>query len=120
LTHWFTVAEMPTFFADTDVNSRNGLLDHELLAFYAKTPDTPAVLAAKGTYLGQVYLDWARYPLLTPSAEGDDAIVLFRDLRFDYPRFRGRATLSGWVELNQNLQLVREGFGTREEKPGAR
>jgi len=119
LTHWFTVAEMPSFFADTDVDSRTGLLSHELLAFYPKPQDTPATLAAKRTYLGEVYLDWARYPMLTTTAEGDDDIVHFRDLRFDYPRFRGRATLSGWVELDQNLQVVREGFGSREQKPAS-
>ena len=120
LTRWFAVAEMPSFFADTDINSRNGLLNHELLAFYGKSPETPATLAAKQTYLGQVYLDWARYPQLTTSAEDNDAIVRFRDLRFDYPQFRGRITLSGWVELNQNLQVVHEGFGSREEKPATR
>jgi len=64
-----------------------------------------------------VYLDWARYPLLVTSTEGDDDIVLFRDLRFDYPQFRGRITLSGWVELKQSLQVVHEGFGNREQKP---
>jgi len=117
LTRWFTVAEMPSFFADSDVNSRTGLLNHDLLAFHAKTPDTPATKAAKQTYLGQVYLDWARYPQLTTSAEGDDAIVRFRDLRFDYPQFRGRITLSGWVELNQDLQVLHEGFGNREKNP---
>jgi inner membrane protein len=117
LTHWFTVAEMPSFFADTDVNSRTGLLNHDLLAFYPKTPDTPETKAAKQTYLGQVYLDWARYPQLTTNAEGDDAIVRFRDLRFDYPQFRGRITLSGWVELNENLQVVQEGFGNRDQNP---
>jgi len=117
LTHWFTVAEMPMFFADTDIDSRTGVLNHDLLEFYSKAPETPVILAAKKTYLGQVYLDWARYPLLVTSTEGDDDIVRFRDLRFDYPQFRGRITLSGWVELNQNLQVVHEGFGNREQKP---
>ena len=117
LTHWFTVAEMPTFFADTDIDSRSGVLNRDLLEFYATPQETPATLAAKQTYLGRVFLDWARYPVLATSAEGDDAILRFRDLRFDYPQFRGRITLSGWVELNQNLQVVQEGFGNREQKP---
>jgi len=120
LTHWFTVAEMSSFLTDTDIDSRTGALNREQLAFYARSSETPAMVAAKETYLGRVYLDWAKYPVLTTSAEGDDAIVRFRDLRFDYPQFRGRITLSGWVELNRDLQVLHEGFGNREEKPGIR
>ena len=116
LTRWFTVAEMPSFFADTDINSRTGALNHELLAFFPKPPETLATSAAKQTYLGQVYLDWAKYPLLTTSSEGENARVRFRDLRFDYPRFRGRITLSGWVELNRDMQVVHEGFGNQEQR----
>jgi inner membrane protein len=116
LTHWFTVAEMPTFFADTDIDSGTGVLNHDLLAFYAKPQETPATSVAKQTYLGRVFLDWAKYPVLVTSTDGDDAVVRFRDLRFDYPQFRGRITLSGWVEVNKNLQVVREGFGSREQK----
>jgi len=120
LFHWYAVAETPSFFVSTDVDSRTGTANHNLLQFYPKPPETPATLTAKQTYLGQVYLDWAQYPQLTTSAEGDDAIVRFRDLRFDYPQFRGRITLSGWVELNQHLQVVHEGFGNREGEPAAK
>ena len=120
LTQWFTVAELPSSFADTDIDSRTGMLNHDLLTYHAKPPETPATRMAKQTYLGKVYLDWARYPLLTTSVEGVNTVIRFRDLRFDYPRFRGRITLSGWVELDKDIRLIREGFGSREQKPVAR
>jgi len=45
--------------------------------------------------------------------------VQFRDLRYDYPQLRGRITLSCSVELNKDLQVVREFFGRREQVPPA-
>ena len=83
LFRWYAVAETPTYFVSTDVDSHTDTLNYNLLQFYPKLPETPAMGAAKETYLGRVYLDWAKYPVLTTSAEGDDAIVRFRDLRFD-------------------------------------
>jgi hypothetical protein len=43
--------------------------------------------------------------------------VRFQDLRYDYPRLRGRITLSCSVELDRNLHVVRETFGRREQSP---
>jgi inner membrane protein len=117
LTHWYTVAEMSDFFASTDIDSRTGALNRSLLEYYPKPPDTPQTLAAKQLYVGRVYLDWAQYPLITQSAEGENTTVHFKDLRFEYPRYRGRIMLSAWEVLDQQLQVVREGFGSREQRP---
>jgi inner membrane protein len=51
LTRWHGVAEMPSFFASTDVNSRTGSLYGDL-QYDPKPSETPATLAAKRTYLG--------------------------------------------------------------------
>jgi inner membrane protein len=119
LTRWYAVAETPTFFASSDMNSRNGELDRSQLVIIPKPPETPATLAAKKSYLGRVYLDWAQYPLANVSAEGEDTMVRLRDLRYDYPRLRGRITLSCSVALNKDLQVVREFFGSQEQQPPA-
>jgi inner membrane protein len=117
ITHWYTVAEMPGFFASTDVDSRTGLLNHDLIEYYPKPPETPITRVAKQSYLGRVYLEWAQYPLVTEATSGQNTSVHFKDLRFAYPQFRGRVTLSAWVEVTPNLEIVREGFGNREQKP---
>ena len=111
VTRWYAVAETNDFFASSDINSITGTLNHDLLEFYPKPPETPATLAAKQTYLGRVYLDWAQYPLVTATPLGADTLVYFRDLRFDYPDFRGRVSLSGTVELDRELHVIGEWFG---------
>lgn len=114
---WGGVAQMPTSFAIADVNSRSGELDRSSLEVLPKQPETPATLAAKTSYIGRVYLDWARYPYVTEEPSGEDAIVHFRDLRFNYGRFRGRGPLSCTVELDRNMHVVREAFGTTAQVP---
>jgi inner membrane protein len=117
LTHWYAVAETRDFFATTDIDSRSGALDLEQLEIFPKPPETPATLSAKRTYLGRVYLDWAQYPLLTETADGPNVVVHFKDLRFDYPRLRGRITLSATIKLDNNLHVIEEKFGNREQLP---
>ena len=117
ITHWYVVAEMPSFYTSTDIDSRTGFLNRGLLEFYPKPAETPVTQLAKRSYLGRVYLDWAQYPLVTEAQAGQNTRVRFKDLRFDYPQFRGRITLSGWVEVSPDLQIVRGGFGSGEQKP---
>jgi inner membrane protein len=112
---WYAVAEMKDFFASSEIDARSGEIDPGELELVGKPPETPATAAAKRSYLGRVYLDWARYPLVTESSSGEDSIVRFRDLRFDYPPLRGRITLSGSVELDRNLRVVRQTFGAKEQ-----
>jgi inner membrane protein len=114
---WYAVAETPDFFATSDINSRSGELDNRELEMFSKPRETPVTLAAKKSYLGRVYLDWAQYPLVTETQSGEGWTVHFRDLRYDYPSLRGRITLSCSVELNSSLQVVREFFGSREQVP---
>ena len=114
---WYAVAETKDFFASTEINSRTGELDRSELELIPKPLETTVTLAAKRSYLGRVYLDWAQYPLVTETEAGGDAVVQFRDLRFDYPPLRGRGALSCTVELDKNLHIVKEAFGRREQSP---
>jgi inner membrane protein len=114
---WYAVAETKDSFATSEVDSRTGKLDLKELRFFHKHPETPATLAAKRSYAGQAYLDWAQYPYVTEIASVEDIEVHFKDLRFDYPERRGSATLSSTVVVDRDLHVVGEMFGTRTQKP---
>ena len=70
---------------------------------YFKPEVTPATQAAKASYFGRVYLDWAVFPLTqTEQLQGafKGYLVRFQDLRFEYPETRGRGNLADgcwWV-----------------------
>ena len=84
-----------------------------------KPEETPATLAAKKSYLGRVYLDWAQYPITeTERLESprQGYVVHFKDLRYDYPGRTGRSPLSASVALDRNLNVVGESFGFRSRR----
>jgi inner membrane protein len=120
---WAGVVETQNFFATMDVNT----LTEEVapsgdMQIYYKPEETPITLAAKKSYLGRVYLDWAQYPIteterLDPPASG--YIVHFKDLRFASPTIRGHSPLSCSVQLDDNLKVVAERFGSRVRKPAS-
>jgi inner membrane protein len=111
---WYGVVETHDFFAQMQVDSLTPEVDpHDNMQIRYKPQETPASLAAKGSYLGRVYLDWARYPLvetehLSPPQSG--YLVRFQDLRFMYPG-SSRRVLTGSVELDENLKVISEQFG---------
>ncbi len=114
---WYGVAETQNFFALTEVNSWAPEVDpQENMRIRYKPEETPATLAAKNTYLGRVYLDWAQYPI-TETEQVDDGsisyVVRFRDLRYTYPGRDTRGTLGAMVLLDRNLQVVDERFGIK-------
>ena len=114
---WFGVAETPAAFAMMKVDSLTPEVDPEgRMQFRYKPEETPVTLAAKKTYLGRVYLDWARYPV-TETEEVNDGpvayVVRFRDQRYAYPGRDTRSTLGAIVLLDRNLQVVEERFGLR-------
>jgi len=114
---WFGVVETPAFFATMQVDSLTPDVDPQGdIQIHYKPEETPVTLAAKKSYLGRVYLDWARYPL-TETEQVDSPvpgyIVRFQDLRFDYPSSRGSTVLRASVELDQNLKVVKERWGSR-------
>ena len=117
--HWDGVVETPAFFALASVNSLTPEVDPEgSLEIRYKPEETPVTLAAKNSYIGRVFLDWAQYPIteteaLQPPQQGYD--VLFQDLRYaGIPRSlsRRRGGLSKTVELDKNLRIVGDVYET--------
>jgi inner membrane protein len=119
---WYGVVETPNFFATMDVDSLAPEVDPESqMQIRYKPEETPVTLAAKKTYLGRVYLSWAKYPVTETEELQSDPVdntraayaVRFRDLRYDYPGSGARGTLGAVVLLTRDLQVVDERFGMR-------
>jgi inner membrane protein len=119
--HWDGVVETPAFFALAPVYSLTPEVDPEgSLEIRYKPEETPVTLAAKNSYIGRVFLDWAQYPItetetLQPPEKG--YIVLFQDLRYaGVPRSltRRRGGLSKAVQLDQNLHVVGDVYETEK------
>lgn len=113
---WYGVVETPELYQSMMVDSLTPEIDPQRRAItYYKGEDTPVSRAAKTTRLGRVYLDWARYPTLevqkNDQPERYDAT--FRDVRFLYPN-RPRDVLAAYLELDPQLQPVRESFRPRK------
>ena len=114
---WVGVVETKNFFQTMHVNSLTPEVDPDNAAkTYYKPEETPVTLAAKNSYLGRVYLDWAHYPLTeTEKTQNPPGYVVhFYDLRFMYPERRERP-LSSRVVLNDKLQVVAEYMGVRRQ-----
>jgi inner membrane protein len=112
---WVGVVETDNFFATMEVNSLIPEVDpQEQMRIHFKPPETPITIAAKQSYLGRVYLDWAKYPITETETLESPAgyLVRFKDLRYDYPAMRSRSTLSATVQLDSNLRVVQELSGS--------
>jgi len=124
---WHTVVETPGFYQLATVDALAGAVstDPSQDIFY-KPPTTLATLVAKRTWLGEVYLDWSSWPLVTDigpvskfpvpfatstAAPPGNTAVTFRDLRFmyDVPLMNGRRNppISGAVYLNDDRRVLR-------------
>jgi inner membrane protein len=117
---WYGVVETKDFFAQTIVDSTLPDVDPDgRMRIRYKPEETPVTLAAKQSYLGRVYLDWAHYPVTeTEQVEASEPgyIMRFRDLRFDYPDSTRRSVLGASVQLDQKLKVVSESFGSRAQR----
>ena len=119
--HWFAVVETPSYYQTGSVNTWTETVetnDQDDVIF--KPPVTPAVMAAKRSWLGRAYLDWARFPLVEDRGHANlvasdelapqplDTAVEFSDLRFAYPflsRGKSGATtraLTAWDYIAPN------------------
>lgn len=133
---WHAILETPGYYQTAEVNTQSGAIDSDPQTDVLYKPeDTPAVEAAKRTYLGRVYLDWGRWavvrdvgqepiegvapPQLPPNRSW--TTVEFSDLRFAYAftgsgRARPPSTLTGWVYIVDNHDDGGEAMGGREQK----
>ena len=140
---WYAVIETETAFHQMDVDSMTPEVDPRRRArIHYKPAETAVSEAAKKSYLGRVYLDWADYPIvevqkLAPgqdigegqlerltwqgAPDGSDGeassggyLVRLIDLRYAYP---GRQrVLRAAVQLDANDKVVAFYFGLRREK----
>ena len=112
---WYGVAETYDFYARVEVV--NGEVDPlgQMTVRYKPQP-SDATAAAQKTYLGRVFMDWARYPLLETEArdDGQRYDVQFIDMRFLYPGST-RGVLSPRVVLNDALKPVAVWWGQRSD-----
>jgi inner membrane protein len=133
---WHAILETADSFVTAEVNTHTGEIDsdaqHDVMY---KPADTPAVEAAKRTFLGRVYLDWGTWAVVRDvgqePAPGIDpprlppgrtwTTVEFTNLCFAYS-FRGtgsdsgRAPLSGWVYIVDNREDAGESMNGRAQK----
>ncbi|HEY1526012.1 MAG TPA: metal-dependent hydrolase [Candidatus Angelobacter sp.] len=107
---WNGVVETRDYFHLVAVDSGAGEVDPLNTAVVRFKPEeTPATLAAKKSRFGRVYLDWARYPLVTAEPmEGGRYQVQFEDLRFESVEALAqhrRPPLSAYVVLDPQLRV---------------
>ncbi len=114
---WSGIIETQSSFVMSDIVLSTRKLDESEKMVLPKPPETPEILAAKRSYVGRVYLDWAQYPLLSVSNEGEDSVVHFRDLRFGYPQMQRNSLLTASVTLDRHLNVIGEAMGPRRQSP---
>src|SRR5260221_9661179 len=107
---WNGVVETRDFFQMAPVDSSSGEVDPlnmDVMRF--KPEETPVTLAAKKSRMGRVYLDWARYPLVTvEKLEGGRYQAQFEDLRFESAESVAQhrpPVLAGYVVVDPQLRV---------------
>lgn len=110
---WHGVVETTDFFETVLVNSSQPEVDSDQGILYYKPPETDVLNAAKASYMGRVYLDWAVFPYVTQQKLDDgDFLVSFEDLRYAYPSRGQNAPLGGFVLLSPHLRVLQEGMNS--------
>lgn len=118
--HWSGVVETPAFFALAPVNSLEPEVDPEgRMEIRYKPEETPITIAAKKSYAGRMFLDWAQYPITETETLEDSPggyVVHFQDLRYaQVPSTgddHGRNVLGAAVMLDQNLRVMGDVYGS--------
>ena len=120
---WHAVVETPQTYQLSTIDSFNETVTTNAQGdtFY-KPPTTLATLVAKRSWLGEVYLDWSSWPLVTETGADPEGLtmVTFRDLRFMYDapflHARENPPLSGTVYMNDDRRVVRMEMGGRVQR----
>ena len=136
--HWHAIMETPQYYQTAEIDtwdpSATGAIKTDPGADIVYKPaGTPAVEAAKRTFLGRVYLDWGTWAVVRDV--GQDPIpgtnppmlpagrtwttVDFSDLRFEYSflhRRNGQTPLGGWAYIIDGREEAAEGMGRKEQQ----
>jgi inner membrane protein len=114
--HWHVIAETQYRYETADVHTLTDSIEPGDTPT-PKAPVTPAVAAAKQSYLGRVYLDWSSWPLTVdlgaapiPGLEDPQPgwhTVRFTDMRFAYARLGtgDSPVLAGYVYVDALGQI---------------
>jgi inner membrane protein len=133
---WHAILETAEYYQTAEIDTRTGSIESDPRRdVLFKPPSTAAVEAAKGTPLGQVYLDWGTWAVVRDVGEEPVAgmdpphlppnrqwtTVEFTDLRFAYSflgtgRAAGRSPLSGWVYIVDGRDDTGELLNGREQR----
>ncbi|SNS26064.1 inner membrane protein [Granulicella rosea] len=123
--HWHVIIDTPELYQTQTFDTRTGLAEPLTPTdTIFKSAPTLATLAAKRSWLGQAYLDWSQYPVVSqtspdPNPNGP-VTVTFQDLRFLYDtpllKMRGRAPLTGTVFLDPNHRVERMELDGRAQR----
>ncbi len=113
---WHGIAETDDFYQTMRVDSSVPDVDPNGRALtYYKSEESAVIKAAKDTYLGRAYFNWAGYPVTEVERRehpgGFEYVVHFRDLRFAYPERRG-TPLAAYVLLDSELRVLEQGFSS--------
>ena len=111
---WHGVVETRNLFVLAEVDSRTPEVDPDgNMEIQYKPEETPVTLAAKRSYLGRAYLDWAAFPITETGPLPDGGyLVRFYDLRFHrLLGVRGRKPLGAGVIVDRDLHVVEEFTG---------
>ncbi len=129
--HWHVIAETVNFYQTADVHTLHDEVQPDPDPVY-KPPVTPAVAAAKQSWLGRAYLDWAKFPLVTdlgpepvpydnaPTPQHGWHTVEFEDLRFQYSALGSgsgnRSPLGAWVYVGPGNEIEGIFMSGKEQK----
>ena len=127
---WRITAETADYYQIAQVHTRYDEIQSEPSAnIFYKPPVTPAVAAAKQSWLGRVYLDWSRFPIVTdlgnvpienaPPPQLNWHTVQFEDLRFGYPGLANsirRAPFGAWTYIGPGNEVEGIFIGGREQR----
>jgi len=128
---WHTVAETPGFYQIASADTLHSVVTTDAAQdIFYKPPATPATLEAKRSWLGEAYLDWSSWPLVTdvglttPNAASasrpEVSAVTFRDLRFMYDTMllqgRRNPPLTGTVYVDADRGVARMEFGSKVQR----
>ena len=108
---WHMIVETPMAYQLGLADTWSGTLSLTPDDLLYKPPTTLATLLAKRSWLGEVYLDWSSYPLVTDIGPDGDGLteVTFRDLRFMYDttflKGREHPPLGGTVYLDEDRRV---------------
>jgi len=131
LFQWHTVVDTPGYYQIARVDTLHSTVDTDPEKDLLNKPlRTPALEAADRSWLGQVYLDWSSWPLVTdigpvtpeglPPGAPSWTGVSFRDLRFQYDTFLSNGShqppLSATVYVDSSGHVMRMQVGLSVQK----